>query len=71
MAGEKSSAACAGHEDKLLVFALAARIVDQHLSLLQKRDLREMTKVLGTPAGIDPARHRLHSQSRSPSRAAI
>ena len=33
---------------KLPVFALAARIVDQHLSLLQKRDLREMTKVLGT-----------------------
>jgi RNA polymerase sigma-54 factor len=39
---------CATHEDKLPVFALAARIVDQHLSLLQKRDLREMTKVLGT-----------------------
>jgi RNA polymerase sigma-54 factor len=40
---------CGAHEDKLPVFALAARIVDQHLSLLQKRDLREMTKVLGTP----------------------
>jgi RNA polymerase sigma-54 factor len=40
--------ACATHEDKLPVFALAARIVDQHLSLLQKRDLREMSKVLGT-----------------------
>jgi RNA polymerase sigma-54 factor len=40
--------ACVAHEDKLPVFALAARIVDQHLSLLQKRDLREMTKVLGT-----------------------
>jgi RNA polymerase sigma-54 factor len=34
-------------EDRLRVFALAARIVDQHLSLLQKRDLREMSKVLG------------------------
>jgi RNA polymerase sigma-54 factor len=31
------------------VFPLAARIVDQHLLLLQKRDLREMTKVLGAP----------------------
>jgi RNA polymerase sigma-54 factor len=29
------------------VFSLAARIVDQHLLLLQKRDLREMSKVLG------------------------
>jgi RNA polymerase sigma-54 factor len=34
-------------EDKLPVFALAARIVDQHLLLLQKRDLREMSKALG------------------------
>jgi RNA polymerase sigma-54 factor len=33
-------------EQRLQVFALAARIVDQHLLLLQKRDLREMTKVL-------------------------
>ncbi len=47
--GEVEAAhACGTHEDKLPVFALAARIVDQHLSLLQKRDLREMTKVLGT-----------------------
>ena len=37
-------------EDRLPVFALAARIVDQHLLLLQKRDLREMTKALGAPA---------------------
>jgi RNA polymerase sigma-54 factor len=37
---------CGAHEDRLPVFALAARIVDQHLSLLQKRDLREMAKVL-------------------------
>jgi RNA polymerase sigma-54 factor len=35
------------HEDRSQVFALAARIVDQHLSLLQKRDMREMAKVLG------------------------
>ncbi len=35
------------HETRLQVFALAARIVDQHLLLLQKRDLREMAKVLG------------------------
>src|SRR5580658_9492046 len=34
------------HDDRLQVCALAARIVDQHLSLLQKRDLREMSKVL-------------------------
>jgi len=34
-------------ETRLQVFALAARIVDQHLLLLQKRDLREMAKVLG------------------------
>jgi RNA polymerase sigma-54 factor len=33
-------------EQRLQVFSLAARIVDQHLLLLQKRDLREMTKVL-------------------------
>jgi RNA polymerase sigma-54 factor len=33
-------------EQKLQVFSLGARIVDQHLLLLQKRDLREMTKVL-------------------------
>jgi RNA polymerase sigma-54 factor len=36
------------HDDRLQVFALATRIVDQHLMLLQKRDLREMAKVLGT-----------------------
>jgi RNA polymerase sigma-54 factor len=35
------------HHDRLPVFALSARIVDQHLPLLQKRDLREMSKVLG------------------------
>jgi RNA polymerase sigma-54 factor len=35
-------------DDRLQVCALAARIVDQHLLLLQKRDLREMSKVLGT-----------------------
>jgi RNA polymerase sigma-54 factor len=35
-------------EQRLQVFSLAARIVDQHLLLLQKRDLREMTKVLTT-----------------------
>jgi RNA polymerase sigma-54 factor len=34
------------HEDRFQLFALAGRIVDQHLSLLQKRDLREMAKVL-------------------------
>jgi RNA polymerase sigma-54 factor len=55
--GEGEAAhACGPHEDKLLVFALGARIVDQHLSLLQKRDLREMTKVLGTqPEAIQHA----------------
>jgi len=55
--GESEAAhACGPHEDKLLVFALGARIVDQHLSLLQKRDLREMTKVLGTqPEAIQHA----------------
>ncbi len=37
------------HEDRLPVFALAMRIVDQHLLLLQKRDLREMSKVLAAP----------------------
>jgi RNA polymerase sigma-54 factor len=34
-------------DDRSRVFALSARIVDQHLALLQKRDLREMSKVLG------------------------
>ncbi len=46
--GEGEAAHALGpHEVRLHVFALAARIVDQHLLLLQKRDLREMTKVLG------------------------
>ena len=40
------------HEQRLQVFALAARIVDQHLLLLQKRDLREMTKVLNAPGDV-------------------
>ncbi len=35
------------HEEKFQIFALAARIVDQHLPMLQKRDLREMSKALG------------------------
>ncbi len=44
------------HDDRLQVFALAARIVDQHLLLLQKRDLREMAKALGTqPEAIQHA----------------
>jgi RNA polymerase sigma-54 factor len=38
------------HDDRLQVFALAARIVDQHLLLLQKRDMREMAKALGAAA---------------------
>ena len=43
-------------EERLQVFALAARIVDQHLLLLQKRDLREMSKVLGAqPDAIQQA----------------
>src|SRR5579859_5384268 len=37
------------NETRLQVFSLAARIIDQHLLLLQKRDLREMSKVLGAP----------------------
>src|SRR5258708_1075856 len=44
------------HEVRLQVFPLAARIVDQHLLLLQKRDLREMAKVLGAqPDAIQQA----------------
>src|ERR1700761_8095881 len=35
------------HEARLQMFSLAGRIVDQHLLLLQKKDQREMTKVLG------------------------
>ena len=35
-------------ELRLQVCALACRIVDQHLALLQKRDLREMARVLST-----------------------
>jgi RNA polymerase sigma-54 factor len=43
-------------EDRLQVFALACRIVDQHLGLLQKRDLREMAKVLSAqPEAIQHA----------------
>ncbi len=36
--------------EKCETFALAARIVDQHLPMLQKRDLREMSKALNKPA---------------------
>jgi RNA polymerase sigma-54 factor len=44
------------HELRLQAFALAARIVDQHLLLLQKRDLREMAKVLSAqPEAIQHA----------------
>ena len=42
-AGEGEATRASGlHESRLQVFSLAARIVDQHLLLLQKRDLREM-----------------------------
>jgi RNA polymerase sigma-54 factor len=45
--GEAEAAHAAGlQEQRLQLFSLAARIVDQHLLLLQKRDLREMAKVL-------------------------
>jgi RNA polymerase sigma-54 factor len=45
--GEGEAAHATGlQEQRLQVFSLAARIVDQHLLLLQKRDLREMAKVL-------------------------
>jgi RNA polymerase sigma-54 factor len=37
------------HEEKQHSFLLASRIVDQHLPMLQKRDLREMSRVLGAP----------------------
>ncbi len=48
-AGVAHSEAAAGQcDERQQVFALAARIVGQHLALLQKRDLREMSKVLGT-----------------------
>ncbi len=44
------------HDDRLHVCALAARIVDQHLLLLQKRDMREMSKVLAAqPDAIQQA----------------
>jgi RNA polymerase sigma-54 factor len=46
----EASAEAGKQENRLGVFALASRIVDQHLSLLQKRDMREMSKVLGAPA---------------------
>jgi RNA polymerase sigma-54 factor len=50
-AGEGEATHASGlQDDRLQVFALAARIVDHHLLLLQKRDLREMAKVLGTPS---------------------
>ena len=38
------------HQEKEQIFILAARIVAQHLSMLQKRDLREMSKTLGKPS---------------------
>ena len=43
---------CSLPEDRSPVFALAARIVDQHLLLLQKRDLREMAKALAAAPEI-------------------
>jgi RNA polymerase sigma-54 factor len=57
LAGEAEAAQpLAPHEIRLQVFPLAARIVDQHLLLLQKRDLREMSKVLGAlPEAIQHA----------------
>jgi len=36
-------------ESRRQVFARAKRIVESHLPLLQKRDLRELAKVIGTP----------------------
>lgn len=36
-------------EEKQQSFLLASRIIDQHLSMLQKRDLREMSRALGAP----------------------
>ena len=70
--GESEAAhACGAHEDKLLVFALGARIVDQHLSSVAEARPARDDQSVGHPAGSNPARHRLHSQSRSPSRTAI
>ncbi len=37
-------------EERAMVFDSAARIVDKHLSLLQKRDLRELAKAVGRPS---------------------
>jgi RNA polymerase sigma-54 factor len=43
-------------EVRLQICSVACRIVDQHLALLQKRDMREMAKVLGaTPEMIQQA----------------
>ena len=36
-------------ESRRQIFARATRIVESHLPLLQKRDLRELAKVIGTP----------------------
>lgn len=35
-------------DDRIAIFDTATRIVDKHLSLLQKRDLRELSKALST-----------------------
>jgi RNA polymerase sigma-54 factor len=40
------------HESKCQIFSVAALIIDKYLLLLQKRDLREMSKVLRKPAEI-------------------
>ena len=40
------------HQNKCQIFALAALIVDKYLSLLQKRDLREMSKALRKPSEV-------------------
>ena len=38
--------------EKCQTYFLAARVVDQHLLMLQKRDLREMSKALGAPPSV-------------------
>jgi RNA polymerase sigma-54 factor len=39
----------AAADDRADIFATAARIIDKHLSLLQKKDLRELARAVGKP----------------------
>jgi RNA polymerase sigma-54 factor len=48
-AEEKTEAAAQEHAGRLGIFEIAAKIIDAHMLLLQKRDPRELAKAVGKP----------------------